>query len=182
MKHQLNLRLLVLAMTGVMGWNAAAQNVTFLPTTGNWNVPGNWSGGIVPNASQNPIIYNGKTATVDANVGTCASLFVGQSTAANRKGTVLFRTAEGTKLFSTVMSDKVLFEVDDHTVAEGWSVIIRGTAQVLNASDEIHEAERAQLLPWVPTEKLRFVRITPVEVSGRRFQFGPEPEHGAYPS
>ena len=99
-----------------------------------------------------------------------------------QKGTVLFRTAEGTKLFSTVMSDKVLFEVDDHTVAEGWSVIIRGTAQVLNASDEIHEAERAQLLPWVPTEKLRFVRITPVEVSGRRFQFGPEPEHGAYPS
>ena len=81
----------MLAMTGVMGWNAAAQNVTFLPTTGNWNMPGNWSGGIVPNASQNPIIYNGKTATVDANVGTCASLFVGQSTAANRKGTVLFR-------------------------------------------------------------------------------------------
>jgi len=53
-------------------------------------------------------------------------------------GTVLFRTAEGTKLFSTVMNDKVLFEADDHTVAEGWSVIIRGTAQVLNASDDIH--------------------------------------------
>ena len=51
-------------------------------------------------------------------------------------GTVLFRTAEGTKLFSTVMNDKVLFEADDHTVAEGWSVIIRGTAQVLNSSDE----------------------------------------------
>jgi hypothetical protein len=32
---------------------------------------------------------------------------------------VLFRTAEGTKLFSTVMNDKVLFEADDHTVADG---------------------------------------------------------------
>ncbi|BBX05431.1 pyridoxamine 5'-phosphate oxidase family protein [Mycolicibacterium aichiense] len=95
--------------------------------------------------------------------------------------TVLFRTAEGTKLFSTVMNDKVLFEVDDHTVSEGWSVIIRGTARVLTAADDIHEAERAQLLPWVATEKLRFVRITPSEVSGRRFVFGPEPDRGSYP-
>ena len=95
--------------------------------------------------------------------------------------TLLFRTAEGTKLFSTVMNDKVLFEVDDHTVSEGWSVIVRGTAQVLTAADDIHEAERAQLLPWVATEKLRFVRVTPSEVSGRRFQFGPEPDHGSYP-
>jgi nitroimidazol reductase NimA-like FMN-containing flavoprotein (pyridoxamine 5'-phosphate oxidase superfamily) len=96
--------------------------------------------------------------------------------------TVLFRTAEGTKLFGTVMNDKVLFEVDDHNVVEGWSVVIRGTARVLTAADEIHEADRAQLLPWIATEKLRFVRITPNEVSGRRFVFGPEPEHGAYPS
>ncbi len=95
--------------------------------------------------------------------------------------TVLFRTAEGTKLFSTVMNDKVLFEVDDHNVVGGWSVIIRGTARVLSSSDEIHEAERAQLLPWVATEKLRFVRITPHELSGRRFVFGPEPDHGPTP-
>ena len=97
-------------------------------------------------------------------------------------GTLLFRTAEGTKLFSTVMNDKVLFEADDHTAAEGWSVIIRGTARVLSSSEDIYEAERAQLLPWVPTEKLRYVRIAPSEISGRRFQFGPEPDHGSYPS
>ncbi|TGD89290.1 pyridoxamine 5'-phosphate oxidase family protein [Mycolicibacterium sp. CH28] len=99
-----------------------------------------------------------------------------------QNGTLLFRTAEGTKLFSTVMNDKVLFEVDDHTVAEGWSVVVRGTARVLVTADELHEADRAQLLPWVATEKLRFVRITPSEVSGRRFKFGPEPEPGAYPT
>lgn len=95
--------------------------------------------------------------------------------------TLLFRTAEGTKLFGTVMNDKVLFEVDDHNVVGGWSVIVRGTARVLTAADEVHEADRAELLPWIPTEKLRFVRITPNEVSGRRFVFGPEPEHGSYP-
>jgi len=99
-----------------------------------------------------------------------------------QKGTVLFRTAEGTKLFSTVMNDQVLFEADDHTVAEGWSVIVRGTARVLTTSEEVHDADRAQLMPWVATEKLRYVRITPAEVSGRRFKFGPEPERGSYPS
>lgn len=95
--------------------------------------------------------------------------------------TVLFRTAEGTKLFTTVMNDQVLFEADDHTVAGGWSVIVRGTARVLTAADEIQTADRAQLMPWVPTEKLRYVRITPDEVNGRRFRFGPEPDTGAVP-
>ena len=95
--------------------------------------------------------------------------------------TVLFRTAEGTKLFTTVMNEKVLFEADDHTVAEGWSVIVRGTARVLSSSEEIREADKAVLMPWVPTEKLRYVRVTPNEISARRFRFGPEPQHGGLP-
>ena len=96
-------------------------------------------------------------------------------------GTVLFRTAEGTKLFSTVMNDKVLFEADDHTVAEGWSVIVRGTARLLTGAEEIQEADRAGLMPWVPTEKLRYVRVTPTELTARHFTFGPEPQHGGVP-
>jgi nitroimidazol reductase NimA-like FMN-containing flavoprotein (pyridoxamine 5'-phosphate oxidase superfamily) len=95
---------------------------------------------------------------------------------------VLFRTSEGTKLFSTVMNDQVLFEADDHTAGEGWSVILRGAARVLNTSAEIHDAERTNLIPWVATEKLRYVRITPSEVSARRFRFGPAPGHSSYPS
>ena len=98
-----------------------------------------------------------------------------------QNGSVLFRTAEGTKLFTTVMNDQVLFEADDHTADEGWSVIVRGTARVLTAAEEIREAESTQLMPWVPTEKLRLVRITPVEVSARHFQFGPAPDHGGIP-
>ena len=69
---------------------------------------------------------------------------------ATQDNTILFRTAEGTKLFGTVMNEQVLFEADDHTVAEGWSVVIRGTARVLTTTGEIHEAERAALIPWVP--------------------------------
>ncbi len=97
-----------------------------------------------------------------------------------QRDTVLFRTAEGTKLFTTVMSDKVLFEADEHTAGGGWSVIVRGTASVLTSSQDIHDAENAGLMPWVATEKLRFVRIAASEISGRSFRFGPEPDRGTY--
>jgi hypothetical protein len=60
-------------------------------------------------------------------------------------------------------------------------VILRGTARMLNSADEIHEAEQAGLIPWVATEKLRFVRVTPSEISARHFRFGPEPQHGSVP-
>jgi len=90
-----------------------------------------------------------------------------------QRRTVLFRTAEfATKLFTVVMNAHVVFEADDHDVSEGWSVIVKGIAQVLNTDDEIEEAERAQLLPWTAGSKPRYVRVEPSEISGRRFRFG----------
>jgi nitroimidazol reductase NimA-like FMN-containing flavoprotein (pyridoxamine 5'-phosphate oxidase superfamily) len=89
--------------------------------------------------------------------------------------TVLFRTAEGTKLVSTAINNRVLFEVDDHTVAEGWSVIVKGSARSLRTNEQIAEAERAQLLPWTSSEKTHYVRVIPEMVTGRRFRFGPPP-------
>lgn len=115
-----------------------------------------------------------------ASIGGRLEIFPVNYVVQNR--TVLFRTAEGTKLFSTVVTDQVLFEADDHDVVGGWSVILRGPAHVLGTTDEIDEAERAGLYPWVATEKLRFVRIVPAEISGRRFVFGPEPGPGTYAS
>jgi uncharacterized protein len=93
--------------------------------------------------------------------------------------TVLFRTAEGTKLFSAVTNSVVLFEADDHDVAEGWSVIVRGRARVLRTAAEIEEAERAQLMPWTATLKKHYVRVTPSDITGRQFKFGPEPDPNA---
>ncbi len=90
--------------------------------------------------------------------------------------TVLFRTAEGTKLVSTAINNHVLFEADDHHVAGGWSVILKGVARMLRTNEELDEAERAQLLPWTATLKQHYVRIQPVSITGRRFRFGPEPE------
>lgn len=42
---------------------------------------------------------------------------------------MLFRTAEGAKLFSAVAKCAVAFEADDHNVAEGWSVIVKVRAR-----------------------------------------------------
>ena len=90
-----------------------------------------------------------------------------------QRRTVLFRTAEGTKLVSTAINNHVLFEVDDHDAAEGWSVIVKGVARSLRTQEEIEDAERAQVLPWTASEKkTHYVRIKPEVVTGRRFRFG----------
>lgn len=95
-----------------------------------------------------------------------------------QRQTILFRTAEGTKLVSAAINNQVVFEVDDHNVAEGWSVIVRGTARSLRSDDEIADAERAQVLPWTSYEKSHYVRVIPEMVTGRRFQFGSLPGNG----
>lgn len=92
-----------------------------------------------------------------------------------QRRTVLFRTAAGTKLVSSAINDRVLFEVDDHNVAEAWSVIVRGRARSLRTPEELEEAERAQVLPWTRPDKTHYVRIVPESVTGRRFQFGSPP-------
>jgi nitroimidazol reductase NimA-like FMN-containing flavoprotein (pyridoxamine 5'-phosphate oxidase superfamily) len=88
--------------------------------------------------------------------------------------TVLFRTAEGTKLVSAAINNNVLFEADEHGVSEGWSVIVKGVARTLRTDDEIRDAERAELLPWTATVKQHYVRVRPTRITGRRFRFGPE--------
>ncbi|MEE2851791.1 MAG: pyridoxamine 5'-phosphate oxidase family protein [Actinomycetota bacterium] len=133
------------------------QPVTVLSEDENWNLLGSVSlGRLVTNFAGEPEIF-------PVN-------FVAQ------ERTVLFRTAEGTKLFSAVANHAVVFEVDDHNLIEGWSVIVRGRARLLKTDADIQRAERAQLLPWTATLKSHYVRITPTELTGRRFRFGPEPD------
>jgi uncharacterized protein len=94
-----------------------------------------------------------------------------------QRHTVLIRTAEGTKFASAVINERVAFEADDHGLTQGWSVVVKGHARVLYTAEEFAAAEKADVLPWTATPKQRFIRITPTEITGRRFQFGCEPEH-----
>lgn len=92
------------------------------------------------------------------------------------EGKIYFRTAEGSKLFTVSINERVLFEADDHTEDKAWSVIVKGSARILQKTDEIQKADELPLKPWLPTLKYNYVEITPEEISGRRFQLGEEPE------
>jgi uncharacterized protein len=134
---------------------AADQPITILSESESWNLLASVSlGRLVTNVDGQPEIF-------PVN-------FVVQHR------TVLFRTAEGTKLVSAAINNRVLFEADDHSVAEGWSVIVKGSARILRTDEEINEADRGQLLPWTATVKQHYVRVKPLAVTGRRFQFGSE--------
>ncbi|BDB41853.1 MULTISPECIES: pyridoxamine 5'-phosphate oxidase family protein [Mycobacterium] len=88
-----------------------------------------------------------------------------------QRRTVLFRTAEGTKLISTAINNHVVFEADDYSLAEGWSVIVKGVARSVRDEQDLEEAERAQLLSWTAATKTHYVRVLPELVTGRRFRF-----------
>jgi nitroimidazol reductase NimA-like FMN-containing flavoprotein (pyridoxamine 5'-phosphate oxidase superfamily) len=88
---------------------------------------------------------------------------------------VVFRTAEGSKLVEVVINEQVAFEVDGWNDNGGWSVVIKGSAAVVESGEQHDRAEALPLRPWVPTIKTNFVRITPTEITGRRFEFGPDP-------
>lgn len=89
---------------------------------------------------------------------------------------IVFRTAEGSKLVSLTINNKVLFEVDNATEDSAFSVIIRGTATRITDSIAILEADKLDLKPWVPTLKYNYVRISLDSISARSFILGEEPE------
>lgn len=86
-------------------------------------------------------------------------------------GTVVFRTADGTKLGALVRDRNVTFEVDGYDGATGdaWSVIVKGHAVEVAAVQERFEALELPLFPWHVSPKHHVVRIVPVETTGRRF-------------
>ncbi|MBC7443137.1 MAG: pyridoxamine 5'-phosphate oxidase family protein [Ramlibacter sp.] len=90
--------------------------------------------------------------------------------------TLVFRTAEGTKLLELTVNDKVAFETDGIGRDEAWSVVTRGKARVLDKQAEIEAADQLPLRPLVPTLKYIYVEIIPTKVTGRRFHLGPEPD------
>lgn len=89
---------------------------------------------------------------------------------------LVFRTAEGSKLTEVTINDDVLFEVDEYTDTDAWSVVVRGTAHRLDTPDEVAAADRLPLEPWIPTVKYNYVRIVAASLSGREFVRGEEPD------
>ena len=86
-------------------------------------------------------------------------------------GGVVFRTAEGTKLAAALLGRGVAFEVDgyDPEAGEAWSVVVKGYAIEIERMHDYFDALDLPLFPWHAGPKHRFVRIEPVEMTGRRF-------------
>jgi nitroimidazol reductase NimA-like FMN-containing flavoprotein (pyridoxamine 5'-phosphate oxidase superfamily) len=85
-------------------------------------------------------------------------------------GSVIIRTAQGSKLAAATRNAIVAFEVDefDHQARTGWSVTLVGRAQSVRDPDEVARLARLPLRTWAPGERDRFIRIRPEHVSGRR--------------
>lgn len=83
--------------------------------------------------------------------------------------TVVFRTAEGTKLQAAIQHAVVAFEVDDIDEREhrGWSVLVVGMATELTGARR-EEALALPLEPWAPHGRDHVVAIAADLVSGRR--------------
>jgi nitroimidazol reductase NimA-like FMN-containing flavoprotein (pyridoxamine 5'-phosphate oxidase superfamily) len=88
---------------------------------------------------------------------------------------ILFRTAPGSKLDALTHNSEVAFEIDEFDDEAAYSVVVSGRAERLESPTEIEAAEALPLHPWIPTLKLRWVRIRPTEVTGRVFLRGAEP-------
>ncbi|GAB6856545.1 pyridoxamine 5'-phosphate oxidase family protein [Microbacterium xylanilyticum] len=85
-------------------------------------------------------------------------------------GTIVFRTAAGTKLLELTIRQRVAFEVDGADDAEAFSVVVKGLAEEFDRDADVLEAEETGVTPWAPEPKDRWVRITPTAVSGRLFR------------
>lgn len=90
-------------------------------------------------------------------------------------GSIVFKTATGTKLSLADTSGRAAFEADDFDFYSGtaWSVVLRGEPQVLKHRDDVIAAFDLQVSTWHVGNKPTYVRITPDVVTGRRFRVDP---------
>jgi len=86
------------------------------------------------------------------------------------RGSVVFRTAAGTKL-AAAAGRPVAFEADGYEPSTGevWSVVVKGMAQEVTELDDVLGALDLPLFPWHTSPKPRIIRIAPDSISGQRF-------------
>ena len=87
------------------------------------------------------------------------------------RGTAVFRTGEGSKVGGALSGASVALEADgyDPQTGRAWSVVIKGRARTISEVEDLMDTVDLPLFPWQGGEKDRFIRITPGEVTGRRF-------------
>lgn len=82
------------------------------------------------------------------------------------RGCVIFRTSDA---MVASITGVVAFEVDhvDDAVSEGWSVLVRGHARLIEGAELRLVAPRLDVEPWAGGARLNVVSIAPFEITGR---------------
>jgi uncharacterized protein len=83
---------------------------------------------------------------------------------------VVFRATAGSKLASAEVGQFVVFEADSYDAAapSGWSVVVNGLAEIVDAADETARLDGLGLAPWGGTGDPVWVRIRQSSINGRR--------------
>ena len=92
-------------------------------------------------------------------------------------GSIVFRTAPGSKISAAAEGAVVAFEVDDYQLADRypWSVLAVGRAEVIHDLAMAFNVLDARLKPLVDGSRTTIVRIEPTFLSGRRIVHHPPP-------
>jgi nitroimidazol reductase NimA-like FMN-containing flavoprotein (pyridoxamine 5'-phosphate oxidase superfamily) len=89
-----------------------------------------------------------------------------------RAGRVVFRTSPYGPLAGLSERTRVAFEVDsiDESGAEGWSVLVRGSATGVTGDHDLARLWASGPQPWAPGSRTLFISIEPTSITGRAVQ------------
>lgn len=94
----------------------------------------------------------------------------------DRSQSVVFRTADGSKLHAVLKAAEAAFEIDgvDEGSRTGWSVVVQGVAEPVTNPAEVRHLDALEMSPWAPGGKRHWVRIRARTVTGREIVHPPE--------
>ena len=86
----------------------------------------------------------------------------------------MFRTDPGAKLEAVFRAPRVAFQVDsfDRTYQSGWSVLVHGIAEEVGPEERERLAASLRLSPWAGGPKHHWIRVSMLQVTGRRQRRG----------
>ncbi len=87
-------------------------------------------------------------------------------------GDIVVRTGRHSLLASRAAQTRVSFEVDylDEALAEGWSVLATGLAEVVTIPSELETVRSLGIEPWAGGVRDTYLRITVTDMTGRRIR------------
>lgn len=85
---------------------------------------------------------------------------------------IVFRTSPAGTLAQLRRRTPVAFEVDgiDETSHRGWSVLVRGFAEVVTSDHQLTQLWRTGPVPWASGTRNLFIALTCESVTGRRIR------------